>query len=555
MTATIAPASRYARKIRPTVWFLLAWMFLNILMNLDYPFTQADLWAALKLSPEIWGLLILLSIGVGLGMPWHPLIYVPLTGFMLFLRAFRIGDVLMPMYFYRNFNLYIDIHYIPDLLDLLYNTVPLPVLLGYSLLALVVTFLAIWGMWRAFATLHAYFVRRQHRLLFGGISLLLFGAWIGGHVTGRWQPSAIFAQEFASRVVEEVNFMLHVKGYNAQNQAVIHEAEVTTASTAGSLGKLEGADVYLIYIESYGHTALADPRHAPLILPVLRHFEQTLTAHGFTACSHLMTSATYGGASWLAHATMATGVRTHDQLQYNLVLTSTITPLAEHFNNAGYRTISVKPNTTLPWPEGKFFEYQRTYYAWDFAYAGPQFGWATMPDQFVLESVFRREIQPRPRPPVLIEYALVSSHAPFHCLPPYLDDWSQIGDGAIYHDIPPVTFPVTWTDLSNASEAYAAAIRYDLRVLEAYLARYIEDDALILILGDHQPNVQLTGEESLWSVPIHVISRNPAFLEPFKQRGYIAGMIPDQPLPHHGMETFLTNFLEDFRRSPEEARE
>jgi hypothetical protein len=87
---------------------------------------------------------------------------------------------------------------------------------------------------------------------------------------------------------------------------------------------------------------------------------------------------------------------------------------------------------------------------------------------------------------------------------------------------------------------------YDMRVLMSYLAQYIEDDALIIILGDHQPNVQVTGENRLWSVPIHAISRNPALLVPFVKRGYMRGMIPKQPLPHPGMETFLFNFLKDF---------
>ena len=93
----------------------------------------------------------------------------------------------------------------------------------------------------------------------------------------------------------------------------------------------------------------------------------------------------------------------------------------------------------------------------------------------------------------------------------------------------------------------------DPRVLEAYLTQYIEDDALIIILGDHQPNVQITGENSLWSVPIHVISRNPVFLESFAKRGYTPGLIPQQPLPHPGMETFLYDFLEDFSTRTSES--
>jgi len=86
------------------------------------------------------------------------------------------------------------------------------------------------------------------------------------------------------------------------------------------------------------------------------------------------------------------------------------------------------------------------------------------------------------------------------------------------------------------------------RVVEEFdfIVRFIEDPALIVILGDHQPNVQLTGENQLSSVPVHVISRGRDFLKPFQNRGFRPGLIPDQPPPHRGMENFLFDFLEDF---------
>jgi hypothetical protein len=76
--------------------------------------------------------------------------------------------------------------------------------------------------------------------------------------------------------------------------------------------------------------------------------------------------------------------------------------------------------------------------------------------------------------------------------------------------------------------------------------RYFEDNALIIVLGDHQPNVQTTGENQPWSVPVHVISRNNELIEPFRKRRYSPGLIPTQPPPHRGMETFLCDFLADF---------
>ena len=111
----------------------------------------------------------------------------------------------------------------------------------------------------------------------------------------------------------------------------------------------------------------------------------------------------------------------------------------------------------------------------------------------------------------------------------------------------PVMYPIEWPNLKNAGEAYLRSLDYEFETLGNYLAQYVTADTLIIILGDHQPNLQLTGPGEPWSVPVHVISRNARLLTPFRERGYTAGLFPDQPLPHAGMETFLPGFLQDFK--------
>ena len=144
---------------------------------------------------------------------------------------------------------------------------------------------------------------------------------------------------------------------------------------------------------------------------------------------------------------------------------------------------------------------------------------------------------------------LISSHAPFHRQPPYIKNWSQIGDGSIYNQVEMITFPVVWPDLTNASQAYVTSIIYEIKVLKNFIEQYIKDDTLIIILCDHQPNVQITGPDSTWSVPVHVISRNKQLLDSFVSKGYTPGLIPQQPPPHPGMETFLFDFLKSFSSS------
>ena len=204
------------------------------------------------------------------------------------------------------------------------------------------------------------------------------------------------------------------------------------------------------------------------------------------------------------------------------------------------------PGTRFIYPEGTAYGYHQAYYAEHFDYHGPTFGWAPMADQFVLDWVHRREFVSRSQP-LFVRYVLVSSHASFSVQPPFITDWDSIGNGDIYNTLPPVRYPISWPNLKNAGEAYLRSLDYEFQLLGDYLARYVNPDTLIIILGDHQPNLQLTDEGEPFSVPVHIISGNPRLLDPFQKRGYNSGLIPKQPLPHAGMETFLRNFLQDFK--------
>jgi hypothetical protein len=185
------------------------------------------------------------------------------------------------------------------------------------------------------------------------------------------------------------------------------------------------------------------------------------------------------------------------------------------------------------------------YSGWDFDYRGPTYRWASMPDQYVLDFIHRREVA-HARAPLLAVYTLITSHAPWSDLPPVVDDWSRIGDGASYHALPVTHFPIGWTNLADAAEAYDRSVAYDLDVIVNYAGRFIAGGALVIILGDHQPVAEVTRFSASSAVPIHVISRNRALVAPFRARGYTPGMRPTRTAaaPPRGMETFLPDLLE-----------
>lgn len=541
---------KVVNRIKPTLRFFLAWTFLNVLMNLNYPASEPQLLASLLPSPEITGLILILCAAVWFGMPFLSAIYLPLTVLIIFFRMFRIADVLIPIYFNRSFNLYIDTGYVPDLFHLLYNTVSSDAFIGYTLLGFVLLAMMFGGVWKALETIHRHLSQKHHRMILAGVLAMLIALSLTFQHVRKDRRLSVFAKASLHRVIEEIDFILHIPKYNREKPAIIQEAVEKAGRIPTSLDRLGGINVFIFFIESYGHTVFADPRHFSMIEPIIRDFELDLKANGFGVVSNFLDAPTYGGTSWLSHGTLASGIRLNNQMRYNHLITSHTKTIARYFNEAGYRTVSVMPGTTWPWPEGKFFGYHKKYYAWHFDYKGPRYGWSPMPDQYVLDFIHRREIQPR-KQPLFIEFILVTSHAPFHMQPPYLEDWSRVKDGTVYQQEEIIYFPIKWPDLTNASEAYITSIIYDQKVLKAFILQFIADDTLIIIMGDHQPNAQITGKNRPWSVPVHVISRNHHFLQFFSARGYTPGLIPRQLTPHPGMETFLYNFLTDFSTASE----
>jgi hypothetical protein len=145
--------------------------------------------------------------------------------------------------------------------------------------------------------------------------------------------------------------------------------------------------------------------------------------------------------------------------------------------------------------------------------------------------------------PLFIEYLLVSSHAPFNRIPPYVEDWNSLGDGSIYHELPLLTFKNTWFQGKEYAEGYTAAIIYVIDVIVSYLTGFIDDDTLVIVIGDHQPKYPVTERGQPLSVPVHVLSRDGALLDRLEEFGYEKGLVPKKPPPHEGSEQFFSHFM------------
>ena len=523
----------------PAIACAAAFVCLSVLLNFTYPANHYSALQLLQPSIDVWLLFLLLALAACSGERLLFLTLVPVWVFFLVLRLIRIGDTVVPMYFNRPFNLYLDSGYLFGLYDLLETSTDKKgfVVMAVGGTVVVVGFMALsWFAWRT--TARALAGKKVRSFFLGGSALILSLAMLSG-----WSPTA------PPTIVRLGQEILAIRNQQEQQQAVIARIEQAAQEKKGSLLSLtglKGADVLLFVVESYGQIVFSRSGYRQSMESTMSKLAKVLAQHEFMAVSSYLVSPTYGGASHLAHSTLEFGLKVGNDLEHRALLRSSLPPLASYFHRSGYRTVSVMPGTRFVYPEGDRFGYDQAYYAHHFNYRGPTFGWAPMADQFVLNWVRRREFVNRAQP-LFIRYVLISSHAAFSIQPPFITDWDSIGNGSLYNDLPLIRYPVSWPDLKNASEAYLRSLDYDFTLLVDYLAKYVSTDTLVIIMGDHQPNLQLTGEGQPWSVPVHIISRNPLLLEPFRKRGYTPGLVPVQPSPHAGMETFSQNFLQDFR--------
>jgi len=289
--------------------------------------------------------------------------------------------------------------------------------------------------------------------------------------------------------------------------------------------------VYLLVVESYGHTLFTRSDYRQAMVPVYERFQKTVEAGGWSARSGFLRSPTFGGRSWLADATLLTGQRIRNQEQYDQVVKAAQPNLTQEFGRRGAFRLLAAPGTLQADQAWKrTFAFDRYLFDGGLGYRGPAIGGlGRVSDQFLLYRV--GEEARAAGKPVFAQVLLVSSHTPFERLPVYLERWEDLGDGSVYRQDGGIL------TLGGGGEGYLASIDYVFRCLEGFLERYPGPDDLVVIVGDHQPLIPVSEQDSTFSVPVHVLARNPARLEAMAAWGLDAGLIPrDRPLPHPGLE-------------------
>lgn len=321
---------------------------------------------------------------------------------------------------------------------------------------------------------------------------------------------------------------------------------------ADLLTALRGKDVLVVFVESYGEVAVTGAPAPAGVGPTLDRATTQLAAAGYSTRSAWLDSPTFGGTSWLAHSTLQSGVWVDSQRRYDQLVATDRLTLSGAFGRAGWRTVVDIPSNHEDWPTAtSFYHYDQVYDARNVGYAGPPFGYATMPDQYTLKAFADRELTARPRAPVMAEIDLVTSHLPWAPLP-RLVPWDSIGDGSVFGPIRDraATRAQVWRDPASVRAAYAESVSYSIESLVGLVQQAHDDDLVLLVLGDHQPSGVVSGPQASHRVPITLVAHDPAVTARIAGWGWQDGMRPTGSAPVWRMDAFRDRVLTAFGPLP-----
>ncbi|MFI7293301.1 CDP-alcohol phosphatidyltransferase [Streptomyces sp. NPDC050121] len=316
---------------------------------------------------------------------------------------------------------------------------------------------------------------------------------------------------------------------------------------------LRGKDMIFTFIESYGRSAIEDPGMAPGVDKTLDVSTQALTKAGFHAKSGWLTSATYGGSSWLGHSTTLSGLWVDNQQRYRTVMASDHLSLTKAFKKTGaWDTVGIMPGVQKGWPEQKFYGLDKVYNAFQMGYQGPKFSWSTMPDQYALEAFQRLEHSRTDRDkPLMSEIILTSSHQPWAPIPKMVG-WDDLGDGSVFDGIEKAGKKASEVIANSAKskEEYGKSIQYSVTALTQWLERYGTDDTVLVFLGDHQPIARVSGNNASRDVPISIVAKDPKVLDKIAAWNWTDGLKPAHNAPVWKMSSFRDKFLTAYGSTP-----
>jgi hypothetical protein len=510
-----------------------ALLLLNMAVSFDNWWPTPAIKPASTLSLEFLVLLCVVMAATRFRPPLRTAVLVTGTVVHTALAIGRYAEVTLPALFGRPINLYWDGRHLPDLAVLAWQQMPwwqsIAILLGVAAL--------IWAVHRligaavnrvadAFEATSRAGRRAAATLTAAATVACAALLWTPPPPAGH-EHEVFWRHHVADPVIgtwsKQIGFAL-----TAMSPTRAEARLPPSPEFGGGVAGLGGADLLLFFLESYGATAFDNPAYADRLRERRDALASTIASSGRHVVSAFVRSPTFGGGSWLAHASLLSGLDLGDPGLYQLLMTTRRPTLVGHLQAHGYHATGLVPGIRSEWAESAFYGFDTLLDSRGLDYAGPEFGFWRIPDQFALWR-FKYALRDAADQPQFLFFPTVNTHLPFTPLPPYQADWSRLGTPTPFDtDLlgEALTKRIDWLDLAPA---YLESIAYTYEWLEGFLRLPKVRDSMMILVGDHQPAASVTGRDASWDVPVHLVTESAEMAARFVALGFREGIEPARP--------------------------
>ena len=512
-----AQGIRWSRLVKA----VLALLVLNFLISFNNlwptPWVQPDT----RIAPELVGLWVILLVILAVFGRIGRLTVTLLTGVFFLLVIGRYADVTVPALLGRKMNLYWDAYHLPKFLE-----VASQALSGWQILGILAgVSLGLWLLVRLVRVCIQTLARHAAPMALRSPLAWVVTFCAAGLVVADFMRVPAASPYVAGPVLpvykRQADLLL-----TTFLPGRLDDALPPSPPLDSDLKVLGGADVKVIFLESYGSTTYERPEIARVIGPARERFEQAANAEGRVVLSAFVRAATFGGASDLSHLSFLSGIDLTNPFRHDVLLTTDRKTMLDTFERAGYRTIGLYPAMSWDWPEKSFYGFDHYHDGPSLGYQGPPIGLWWLPDQFSLARI--NEIHP-PSPddrPRFLFYPTITSHIPYGPTPPYQPDWSRVTSDNPFPDEAAAAAVSDENHWARLLPGYISTMQYTFEWLAGYQALPQARESVMIVLGDHQPAGGVTAPNANWNVPVHIVTGNERLAERLRQRGFEDGVNP-----------------------------
>jgi hypothetical protein len=511
---------------RDAIKAALGLLFLNAMLSFSLWWPTPGIRPALRLAPEfvLFWVLLLMAVRVAgtLSRRWLAAFAI---GYLLLVIG-RYADVAAPALFGREVNLYWDAPHALRFVRVSAQSAPAWLVPALAL-AVLLLLAALYRLLRGAITIVARVAAPPALQSFAALGMTAAATALAlAHVAG----VAVHAtRPLVSKPILPTYFRQADLLLTALLPARLAAALPPSPAFDSDLGALGGADVKVVFIESYGAVAFDHPHARGGLAAGRARFAQAIAASGREVVSAFVRSPTFGGHSDLAHLGLLSGLDLRDPRRHDLLLTTTRPTLIDLFRARGYRTYGLYPALSWDWPERTFYRFDHFLDGRDLGYRGPQIGYWWIPDQYSIARFDQLHPIGPDSPPRLLFFPTINSHLPFAPLPPYQPDWQRILSPQPFDAAGAARTLADKADWTHMLSGYVRAIDYTYQWLGGHLAQPAPRQYLMVLIGDHQPASSVSGEGATWEVPVHVIGANRQLLRRFVEQGFRPGLEPQRP--------------------------